>query len=128
MDTSERGMGTVLSQEYNGRVGYPIAFFSTKEDLGQDQSLTPSLGPRYFYCNAYRNIATQCSEKKAVVQNIMDSEELTTVRGTINNLYVKRIVVDTGASKTMVNTKWVRDDTLYGRDKSFWTYKGPVSK
>ena len=83
-----------------------------KSDIAEDKPwLKPKfdliLGPRCFQCNGYGHIASACPQKPEPVGLVLEHPRAAAYGGKIAGNPVKKMLVDTGASRTIVNSQWV---------------------
>lgn len=81
----------------------------------------PSLGPRCFHCNQYGHLANACPKKEIAIHLAIGSRPLITCAGRIGDHDVHNMLVDPGASMTIVNSKWIPPSTLKNK---FLTFTG----
>lgn len=72
----------------------------------------PTKGPRCFQCNEYGHIASLCPGKAKPVLLAKTNREVILQEGLIEDQYVRRMAVDTGASVSIVHRKWVPQEAI----------------
>ena len=79
----------------------------------------PNLGPRCFSCNEYGHFANACPMKVQQINFSEDEPLAAVIRGKIAGNDVHHILVDTGASKTVIKKQWVPDAAMTGKHLHF---------
>ena len=86
----------------------------------------PNLGPRCFSCNEYGHFANACPEKVQQINFIEEEPLAAVIRGKIAGNDVHHILVDTGASKTVIRKQWVPNAAMTGKRLRFAALSGPL--
>lgn len=92
----------------------------------------PENGSRCFHCNSYGHMANTCPKKNTVhwihsdepkkVYEPVDREPFT-LGGKITGWPFNDIVIDTGARRTIVNSRFVLEEAYTGQTVQIWSYE-----
>ena len=94
---------------------------SQKTDLGSSRSLTPSWVP---VVSSAMDIASACPQKPEPVGLVLEHPRAAVYGGKIADNPVKKMLVDTGASRTIVNSQWVLPAARTGVTLPFSPFSG----
>ena len=100
-----------------------------KSDIAEDKpwlkpKFDPILGPLCFHCNGYGHIASACPQKPEPVGLVLEHPRAAVYGGKIAGNPVKKMLVDTGASRTIVNSQWVPPAARTGVTLPFSPFSG----
>ena len=86
----------------------------------------PNFGPCCFSSNEYGHFANACPEKVQQINFIEEEPLVAVIRGMISGNNVHHILVDSGASKTVIRNQWVPYAAMTDKHLHFAALSGPL--
>ena len=84
-----------------------------------------ALGPRCFQCNNYGHYASVCPKREHQINSVSEKIKPLLCEGHIEGRVVNEMLVDTGAVRTIVNSRWVPGSARLKKYIRFVPFSGP---
>lgn len=100
------------------------SFSPTRDQPWRLPKFDPVQGPRCFACNEYGHIADACPTRTQSINLVSEHPRAALYAGRIAGRQVERMLVDTGASRTIVNSRWVPKSSMKDTKCTFSAFCG----
>lgn len=112
------------SRDNEGSQQKPPTQGQTTKDKWLKPKYDPLQGPRCFRCNEYGHIADSCPTAAEHINLVCDHPRAVLCSGAIGHQQVVRMLVDTGAARTIVNRRWIPANAISKSTRRFVTFHG----